>query len=366
MLKPVAPALALRLLGYTLVLSWLVLDLFVWQGPLHRRLAGPPPDAAGLDLGGDLKPAAVVYGRVVTLREVDQRVAVDRMRGGRGGDLTALHTGELRELREVALDKIILEDTIDAKVRAREENAAPEEAREVIERAERDLGGAEQVAGRLRAAGLSREAWEELLVAEHERLAYLERLIDGPAREAVDDLVVMEWFENHKELFVSAPRIKARHWFRVSLRRDADELRADVFETYRALVAGEISFDEACLESSDDYATRENGGSLGWIARDANRLPEGLDSDDLFAVETGLREPMESNLGWHIFYVEESDLNPQPVFEDHRDDIRAHLVSEAREDVRRQIFRALREEAITTLYRETLDQAPTPPTLPSH
>lgn len=357
MLKPVPMSVSLRLIGYTLVLSWLALDLLVFEGPLFRRLqgaAGRVPE--GLVLTDDLTPAAVVYGRVITLRELDQRLATDRMRGGMDVDLAAMHPAELAEAREVALNRMLLEHAMVVKVRAREEWPSDEEVAAAVAGAEQALGGADEVARWLERAGITREHWENEIAAELARDKYLERLVEGPAAQAASDEAVTLWFADNKDFLEDVPtRARAAHWFRVSLRQDPDELAAAVKETHRRLAAGEISFADACRESSDDYATRERGGELGWIERDPERLPEGLDDDRLFRpTALGLQEPIQSKLGWHIFMIHEVEPKHAPRLEQYEEEIRARLVTDARAALLAQVYAGLREAAIITRYPATL------------
>jgi len=361
-LKPVPMSVSLRLIGYTVVLSWLALDLLVFEGPLYQRFqkaVGGVPE--GLVLTEDLTPAAVVYGRVITLRELDQRLALDRLRGGQDPDLSAMHEEELAEAREVALDRLILEHTMVVKVRAREEWPDDGAVAAAVAEAETALGGAEAVARWLDRAGMSRERWESEIASELARDRYLERLVEAPAATAASDDAVLVWFAENQDLLENVPtRVRAAHWFRAALHQDPEELESAVREMYRRLVAGEIDFATACGELSDDGGTKERRGELGWIERDSERLPDGLDDDRLFRPSAmGLQEPMQSRLGWHIFLIHEVEPPRPPRLEDYEGEIRARLLSDARSELLSQVYAGLREAAILTRYPATLRLPPT-------
>jgi peptidyl-prolyl cis-trans isomerase C len=125
----------------------------------------------------------------------------------------------------------------------------------------------------------------------HLSQADYERLVAAPAlaRQKVADALA-------STIGQSAPQVHASHML-VPTREEADAARARV--------TGGEDFATVAREVSTDQATAGNGGDLGWFARE-EMIPAFAHA--AFALEPGaISQPVETEFGWHIITVAESD-----------------------------------------------------------
>lgn len=119
-----------------------------------------------------------------------------------------------------------------------------------------------------------------------------DRLIAAPAlaRQEVRDALAAQVGQ-------SAPQVRAAHIL-VPTREAAEAARARIID-------GGESFDSVASAISTDQGTAANGGELGWFVREEMVPPF---ADAAFALEPGaISQPVQSEFGWHIIQVEESD-----------------------------------------------------------
>lgn len=127
-------------------------------------------------------------------------------------------------------------------------------------------------------AGLSRDDYQRLVAAP------------ALARQKVRDALAAT-------IGQSAPQVRASHILLPS-REEAEAARARIVDD------GE-DFAAVAAELSTDRGTAANGGDLGWFTREEMVAPF---ADAAFALEPGaISEPVESEFGWHIIQVTESD-----------------------------------------------------------
>jgi parvulin-like peptidyl-prolyl isomerase len=140
-------------------------------------------------------------------------------------------------------------------------------------------------------AGFDQFATNFLATAHLTREDY-ERLVAAPAlaRQKITDALAAE-------IGQSAPQVRASHIL-LPTEQAADAARARIVddgETFAA-VAEEVSTDEG---------TAGNGGELGWFTRQEMVEPF---AESAFSLEPGqISEPVESEFGWHLIRVEETD-----------------------------------------------------------
>lgn len=118
--------------------------------------------------------------------------------------------------------------------------------------------------------------------------------------------------------------------------------KAKAAELIEKVKAGE-SFDELAGQYSDDVATRDSGGDLGWIERGSIATEWEV---IVFAMDEGeVRGPISGPRGLHVFYVEElakSDLAP---------------FDELKEQLRNELYRQEMDEETAAWIKELQDKA---------
>jgi parvulin-like peptidyl-prolyl isomerase len=109
------------------------------------------------------------------------------------------------------------------------------------------------------------------------------------ARQKIEDQLL-------KDVGQTAPQVHAAH-----ILVDTKDLADSI---YAQLQAG-ANFEQTAKEQSNDTATAENGGDLGWFARGQMVKPF---EDVAFSLQPGqISQPFQTQYGWHILKVYETD-----------------------------------------------------------
>jgi hypothetical protein len=174
---------------------------------------------------------------------------------------------------------------------------------------------------------------ETLFPVAHLSQADYDRLIAAPAlaRQKVSDALAAD-------IGQSAPQVHAAHIL-LPTREAAEAARARV-------VDGGEDFAAVAREVSTDQATAGNGGDLGWFVRQEMVSPF---ADAAFTLEPGtVSEPVESEFGWHVIRVAESDPD-RPLTDEQINRIKQEVVD-----------RWLEEQRAAVTVSSTLPPSPTP------
>jgi peptidyl-prolyl cis-trans isomerase D len=136
-------------------------------------------------------------------------------------------------------------------------------------------------------------------------------------------------FEAQRGRFESPEQVRARHILvRVSQAAGEDEV-AEAEARAQALlerVAGGETFDSVAREATDDSASRESGGDLGFFRR-GQMMPEFEEA--AFSAGTGeLVGPVRSNRGFHVIRVEEHTKAVSQSLEDVREELARELLQQ--------------------------------------
>ncbi len=139
---------------------------------------------------------------------------------------------------------------------------------------------------------------------------------------AEEERAVRDAYASRSAEFQRPEEIRARH---VLLSGEgARERAAAALERLRA---GE-AFEEVAAELSNDEATAEQGGDLGWFPRGI--FVEGFDQV-AFSLEPGqLSEPVETERGWHVIRLEERREALDRSFEDATPELARQLLRDRR------------------------------------
>jgi len=143
--------------------------------------------------------------------------------------------------------------------------------------------------------------------------------IEGKA--VVPEEEIVAYYEEYGEQFQRAGRTKVRHIL-VPTRSQADAARQRV-------LAGE-DFPSVARELSTDDATRNAGGLMSSIPQGEGVPEAGLDAGLIERVREWkvgeVTEPLRSDRGWHIFYIEEKTESGTRPLEEVRDRIENSLL----------------------------------------
>jgi len=167
---------------------------------------------------------------------------------------------------------------------------------------------------------------ERYRTPERVRVAYVELAMDDVAASIeIDEEALRQEYEARKDEFGEPERRRARHIL-FTAQGSGDEgwsaARAEAEEVLERLDGG-AAFAELAQEHSDDRASAEEGGDLGWFTRD-DLAPAVTDA--AFGMESGeVAGPVRSEFGYHLVRLEAVDAAEVPPFEEVRDELARSL-----------------------------------------
>ena len=136
------------------------------------------------------------------------------------------------------------------------------------------------------------------LAARIQQEKYVESKI-APLSEVTDD-EARKWFEDHAKELALPERIEARHVFIATLETPAEQAKASLEAALADLAAGRKDFAGLAKQLSADPATKDKGGSLGWMTR--GRLPVDF-AAPVFTMPLHKPALVRTRLGWHLVEV---------------------------------------------------------------
>jgi peptidyl-prolyl cis-trans isomerase SurA len=315
-----APARALAA-----ALSLLALSAPSW--PAAAQAAEPGESSSRILVD---RVAAVVNDGIILYSDVMMRAApmladVQRIpdpaeRERRRGDL------ESRVLDEMIAEELIVGAAEQAGVQITEQevNAAIREIREQNNLSQEELEEA------LSMQGYSISAYREDLERQMLRMRASNMLVRP--RVSVTDDDVRARYERMSRQTGSVSRVHLRHIL-IEVADDATEEERNAARDRAAELAQRAragaDFDELAREHSDDAATRDAGGDLGWIERGSLATEW---EDIVFAMEESeVRGPITGPRGLHVFYIDGRETDEVPDFEEAAPDIREQIFQEEME-----------------------------------
>ncbi len=326
---------SLRLAIYGAALLYLAGDLFVFNGPLARRIEANRPDSPQAIAEAKARGVvAVVFGWPIHRAQLER--AVHERLAARGLAAEQLSDDQRRLVRYAALGDLIDHQLLRIKVKVNHLDF-PAEASEVEARFEcfaSRFPDRETMLDALEAAGISGEAGlRERLAARLQQELYVEARVAPLA--AVSDEEIAVWHEANVERLAGTERIEARHVFLPTGEGAEERLGQALAELKKG-----ADFAKMAAELSEDPLSREAGGALGWLTRD--RLPPEI-AAQWFALPVAEPRVLRSRNGWHLVEVTARET-PQPrTLDETREEIRAAVAAAKRHQATRDFRKALRE-----------------------
>ena len=164
---------------------------------------------------------------------------------------------------------------------------------------------------------------------------------DLAAYQTVTDDEIAAYFEAHADEMKQKEEVKARHILVLSKEDDPEDAqakaKAKIEDIHKKAMSGQ---DFAGLAKKySEGPSKATGGDLGWFGR-GDMVPEF--EETAFATAKGnISEPVRTQFGWHVIYVED----------------RKEAKDKALEEVKDEISRSLAEEKGATKATDMLDQA---------
>ncbi|BCX48382.1 hypothetical protein HAHE_22900 [Haloferula helveola] len=330
----------IRVFLYSAGLIYLALDLFVFNGPVNRRIQDGRPDSqSSLAYARKQGVVARVMGIPIYLSQVE-RAARERL-WLTGKTMDDLEPEQRRTTRLAALNDLIDHELLRMKVRANQQElpVTDEEIDAAVKRLASRFPTREQMRADLEAEGIDSE--EELrlrLGATIQQSKYIEsQIADGIA---VSEEEAAEWFAENRERFALPPRVKVRHVFVATLNRESEDAKGVLEEALGELRAKTKTFEQLAAEVSEDERNKRSGGDLGWMT--GERIPADF-SKPVFAMQKNQPRLIRTKIGWHLVEVTDKRAAEPRNFEEARDEVFAALQTSKRIEIIANYRKALRE-----------------------
>lgn len=295
------------------VLIYLAGDLWLWHGPLRRQLDRANPHASPV--------VARVFDQPITRSQLDR--AVNERLWLEGKSSTALAPEQLKLAREAALEGLIDHALLRLKTTA----MAPQltvSAADIQTRLRRfydRFEAPDTLPGAMKSQGIASEhELRDRLAARIQQEKYLASQIASTTK--VTDAEARQWFDDNRSYLTIPERVEARHLFIPTLDHPPEAAKAKLTSALAALTTGKKDFVTLARELSEDPATKDNGGMLGWMTRD--RLPADF-ATPVFSLALHQPALIRSRLGWHLVEVTARKPAAQETFEQAKPEIIAAL-----------------------------------------
>ncbi|HVV16775.1 MAG TPA: peptidylprolyl isomerase [Polyangia bacterium] len=285
---------------------------------LALALAAPAAKARVVE-----RVAAVVGDSIVLASEVEERVApllVDANQI-RDPDKRAARSSALR--REV-LDRLIDDELIVQQAAELKLSISNEQVDASIEEIKKQNNlNDDQLREALRGQGMTMAAYRADLKRQLLRFRVLNIAVGSKVNISDDE--VRAYYERHMKDGTNV-QVRASHVF-ISIPEGADaqvvaEKQAQAQKILERAKAGE-DFAKLARESSDDAATRADGGDLGYFGKDM--LPKPIE-ELVFAMQVGdIRGPIRADRGFHVIKLVDRKVKDPKPFDEVKDDIRMQL-----------------------------------------
>jgi peptidyl-prolyl cis-trans isomerase C len=163
--------------------------------------------------------------------------------------------------------------------------------------------------------------FDKRMIYWHQR-ALRDAYFDKTVRGGIDEAAAKTFYEGQLKALPPEEEVQARHIL-VDSEAKAKELADQVAK-------GE-DFAKLAKENTNDGASREDGGMLGYFGK-GQMVPQFEQA--AFALQKGeVSKPVQSQFGWHLIKVEDRRQRPPPSFEEVKDRIIGSMVQAKAQEV---------------------------------
>jgi parvulin-like peptidyl-prolyl isomerase len=346
---PGRPRFPWRIGIYSIVLGYLVVDLFIFHGPLRRRLdASTPGSPAAHSAARKQQWVARVNGTPITASQLNRAVEVSNYK--RGVNSANFTPKNLKINRIAALGELIDDQTVASYARNYPAPVSEEKIDAELARFKKQFRDDDELLLHLQEQNIDPAQLRDHIAGHVRQIAYLENRV-APSIIVADD-EARAWFDQNKDSTAIPELVRARHIFLSDVENDSPHAEAVINEIHRQLSAGEKSFTELAQEFSDDIRTRDLGGDLSYFSR--QRLPEDFTTPVFNLKVDELSRPFRTSLGWHIAQVTDRKPARDTSFDEVRPEIIALLESRKREIIMDRVLDSMKTGSIIEYFPENL------------
>ncbi len=316
---------------------YLLADLFVFHGPLHRQLS------ARIAVNGDTPIAAQVHGIPITQVELSGAMRDHLFR--RGEAWAEMSADARKQTRGLVLEYLVNERVIRA-FRLKEginQTARSELVEEELTAFVRQFEQPGGFESRLAMQHLTEKELRQRVKDAKDDEAWIEEKIAHRIAE-VTEADARRWFDENGATLALPARHRAAHIYLTSHDQTKPDRAAEIAALHAKLVADGSNFAAIAAASSEDERTKKIGGDLGWFTRE--RMPEDFVAEIELLTPGQISAPVETQLGWHILRLIERQPARATTLDESRDEIFSVLRAERREAAVRALISELRERSL--------------------
>lgn len=327
---------SIRFAVYLVLVGYLCADLFLFHGPLSKKLNTYNPNSEESKAGGVV---ARVFGYKITRKQLDR--AIQEQLFLEGKQLSDLNPSQRKLVEYAALGELIDHELLRVKVKVNTEHlkVSDEEIDARLELFAKKFTNQQELEEAIKAQGY--ESLENLryrIAARIQQEKYVAMRVDPLV--VVTEEEIKEYYETYREDLKTPERIRARHIFIPTLDTPEDIAKQKLQTALTELQNGSKTFDELVLSTSSDPKTKNLAGDLGWMSRE--RLPKDF-ADSVFLLEKNKPTLIQTKLGFHIVEVTDRLPAETPALEAIRDQIHTALATVKRQQAVIEFRTKLRE-----------------------
>lgn len=331
---------SLRFAVYLVVVGYLVSDLFLFNGPLNKRIQSSNPNSpesiAKAKANGVV---ARVFNHHITRKQLDY--AIYERLWLEGKHLEDLSPGNRELVTYAALGDLIDHELMRVKV-AHNTLTLTVSDEEIDERLKRFVGKFEtkgHLETAMKASGIPNEkALRNRIAARIQQEKYVAMRVDPLVKVSEEEITT--FFEENKKSLEIPARIRAQHVFIATLNKPSDEAKQTLTQALADLNEEKKDFATLAKELSDDTASKGKAGDLGWMSR--ARLP-GDFAEQVFTLPESKPTLVRTKLGWHLVNLTGRKPPEERTLEDARPEIVAALAAVKRHQAVTDFRSALRK-----------------------
>ena len=325
---------------YLLVVAYLAADVFLFNGPLNRKLhssdTNSPEAIAEAKANGVV---ARVFNHHITREQLDR--AIHQRLWLEGKSESELSPSAKKLVAYAALGELIDHELlrVKTKVNTHKLKVPDHELQERLESFIGKFSSRAELESAMHAQGIAdAAALKNRIAARIQQEKYVAMRVD-PLVE-VSEQEISDFYEKHYQQLHTPERIRVRHIFIPTLGTPSEQARQTLAEALAKLTNHQAPFSSLAKELSQDPASANQAGDLGWMTK--QRLPEDF-AEAVFSLQLNQPELIQTKTGWHLVELTDRREALQPWQESLHDEIHAAIYATKRHQAVEDFRRALRQ-----------------------
>jgi hypothetical protein len=330
---------SLRFAAYFLAVGYLACDLYVFNGPLNRRIQASHPDSPeSIVKAKAIGVVARVFNHHITRSQLEY--AIHERLWLEGKNVNDLSPADKKLVTYAALGDLIDHQLLRVKTKVNTLESPVSDA-EIEERLKHFVARFETKAdlqAAMKSMGIPEEtSLRKRIAARIQQEKYVAMRVDPLVKVSEEEIA--DFYEVNKEALQFPERIRAKHVFIATLSKPSDEAKGILEKALAELNSGKKDFSILAKEISEDFASKENGGELGWMSK--ARLPADF-AEAAFAMGNDKPALVRTKIGWHILQVTDRKPAEPRTLEEAKAEITAALTAAKRHQAVNDFRAALR------------------------